>query len=99
MRNFEQLNDFILLDNNIVFTLSGLRNWVYGNIEYPKDLDFQPNGIHKDYWGKYEDFCIDQWLDVEDNFQSACNKVYERTVSEGETFKSNNTYSQTQSIL
>ena len=98
MKTFEQLNENILLNNNVVFTLSGLRNYVYGNEDYPQDLEFFPNGIHKYYWGKYQDFCIDQWLDEEINFQSACSKVYERMVSEGETFKSKNTEQETRRV-
>ena len=90
MGTFEQLNDFIYIDGKIVFTLNALRDYVYGNEDYPQDIKFEPNGIHKDYWGKYQDFCIDKWLDDEDNFQSACKSVYDKMLAEGETFKSGN---------
>jgi len=90
---FEQLNENILLNGKVIFTISGLRNWVYGNIDYPKDISFDPKGIHKEYWGNFEDFCIDKWLDEEPNFQNACSEAYK--VCDHYQFQSANTEQET----
>lgn len=76
--HFEQLNENILLNEKAVFTLKQLQNYVAFNIDYPKDIPFGPMGIHKAYFGRYDDFCIDQWLDDEDNFQSACTELFKQ---------------------
>ena len=75
--NFEQLHNNIILDGKVVFTLKQLKNYVLVNVDYPKDIEFDPKGIHKEYDFRYDDLCIDTWLDTESNFQSACSELYE----------------------
>lgn len=75
---FEQLNENILLNEKVVFTVKQLQDYVALNIDYPKDLPFEPMGIHKAYLGRFDDFCIDQWLDTEVNFQSACTELFKQ---------------------
>lgn len=75
---FEELNKNILLNEKIVFTLENLRDYVYKNINYPKDIDFFPNGIHRAYLGRYYDLCINAWLDDEDNFQFAAMQLFKQ---------------------
>lgn len=75
--NFEQLNENILLNNKVVFTLKDLQWYVNMFIDYPEDLEFHPDTIHSDYYGDKDRFCIDQWLDTEANFQSACKELLE----------------------
>jgi len=96
MGTFEQLNDFIYLDGKIVFTLNALRNHVSMQVDYPTDLEFYPNGIHKDYYGQFDDFCIDKWLDDEVNFQSACKGIFD---GQSHVFVSKNTEQETRKDL
>lgn len=93
---FEQLNENILLDNKVVFTLKSLRDYVDKNEYYPNDLAFDPMGSNSDYWGRFNDYCIDKWLDDEDNFQSACKNVYNKLDG---GFQSANRIQETRKVL
>ena len=75
---FEQLNENILLNDKVVFTLKQLQDYVGLNVDYPKDIPFEPMGKDKAYFGRFDDFCIDQWLDEEVNFQSACIELFKQ---------------------